>query len=276
MRGSVAIWARLSTWNTPIVSARWSMPYTALSSAGRCARSTTPPVSLTSAMDSWSTDIIRRPRRSTFTMPSAAQSSLSHCTTTRPGIVAGSSGTTSSRRPAAMALPAVAPVHVLDDRLAPLAARQVEVDVRPLAARLREETLEEQLHLHRIDGRDAERIADRAVGGGAAALHEDVVGAAELHDVPDDEEVAGEIEPADDLQLVGDLPPRALDERAGGAVSRAHAVRDGGPARGRSGRAPPRRRRRGRRCRPAGRGSFSRRRDRPRAPRRPGARARRR
>src|SRR5437899_8077134 len=122
--------------------------------------------------------------------------------------------------------PAVAPVHVLDDRLASLAARQVEVDVRPLAARLREETLEEQLHLHRIDGRDAERIADRAVGGGAAALHEDVVGAAELHDVPDDEEVAGEIEPADDLQLVGDLPPRALDERAGGAVSRAHAARD--------------------------------------------------
>ena len=34
-------------------------------------------------------------------IPRSAQSSLSHWTTTRPGIVAGSSGTTSSSRPAA-------------------------------------------------------------------------------------------------------------------------------------------------------------------------------
>ena len=38
-------------------------------------------------------------------MPRSAQSSLSHCTTTRPGMEAGSSGTTSSRRPAAMTMP---------------------------------------------------------------------------------------------------------------------------------------------------------------------------
>ena len=39
-----------------------------------------------------------RPSKSTLTMPMSAQSSLSHCTTTRLGMVAFSSGTTSSSR----------------------------------------------------------------------------------------------------------------------------------------------------------------------------------
>ena len=64
--------------------------------------------------------------------------------------------------------------------LAAVAAGQVEVDVRPLAALLGEEALEEQLHAHGIDGGDAEAVADRAVGGGAAALDEDVALAAEV------------------------------------------------------------------------------------------------
>ena len=38
-------------------------------------------------------------------MPRSAQSSLSHWTTTRPGMEAGSSGTTSSSRPAAITMP---------------------------------------------------------------------------------------------------------------------------------------------------------------------------
>ena len=58
-----------------------------------------------SAIASWSSDIMPSPRRSTLTMPRSAQSSLSHWTTTRPGIVAGSSGTTSSRRPGAITMP---------------------------------------------------------------------------------------------------------------------------------------------------------------------------
>jgi hypothetical protein len=69
MRGSVAICARLSTWNTPMVSARCSDWYTSGSSGGRCARSTWPPPSLTIRIASCSTDIMRRPSRSTLTMP---------------------------------------------------------------------------------------------------------------------------------------------------------------------------------------------------------------
>ena len=71
-------------------------------------------------------------------------------------------------------------VDVLDDALAAIAARQIEIDVRPLAALLRQEPLEQQLHPDRIDGGDAEAVADGAVGRRAAPLHEDVLLPAEL------------------------------------------------------------------------------------------------
>ena len=56
---------------------------------------------------------------------------------------------------------------------------------------------------------DAQREADRRVGSRAAPLAVDVVAPAELHDVPHDEEVAGEAECPDHLELVVDLGPRA-------------------------------------------------------------------
>ena len=115
------------------------------------------------------------------------------------------------------AQPAVLLVDVLDDLLAPVAARQIEIDVRPLAALLREEPLEQQIHLDRIDRRDAQAVADRAVGGRAAPLHEDVVLPAVIDDVPDDEEVAGEIELLDQIELARDL-------RAGAVVIRPVAI----------------------------------------------------
>src|SRR5205085_10124421 len=120
----------------------------------------------------------------------------------------------------------VATIDVLDHALTSIAARQIEVDVRPLAARLGEKPLEEQVHLHRIHRGDAERIADRAVGGRAPTLHEHVVAATELDDVPDDEEIAGEVEPADDLELVRHLMPCAVGHRAGVSVPVADAARD--------------------------------------------------
>ena len=111
--------------------------------------------------------------------------------------------------------PAVFLVDVLNDLLAPVAARQIEIDVGPLAALLREKPLEQQIHRDRIDRGDAEAVADRAVGGRPAPLHEDVVLAAVVDDVPDDEEVAGEIELLDQIELAGDLRARAVVIRAG-------------------------------------------------------------
>ena len=60
---------------------------------------------------------------------------------------------------------------------------------------------------HRVGVGDPEREADRRVGGRAAALAVDVVAPAELHDVPHDEEVAGEPERLDHLELVVELGP---------------------------------------------------------------------
>ena len=323
-RGSVAICARDSTWNTPIgvgasaasrrrrvvrrqvrqISDRGGPRSRALAPCSRrAAADSIQPDSVADSISrsaSCSTAIMPRPSRSTLTMPMSAQSSLSHCTTTRPGMLAFSSGTTdrgapwqitmppecwpevprqvlhllpelrevpdaraaahparpsascfasvssaslelevvhhlrqpvdlrrveaehlahfARRAPAAIgddvgrhrrAVLAVLLVDVLDDALAPIAARQIEIDVGPLAALFGQEALEQQLHADRIDGRDAEAVADGAVGRRAAALHEDVVLAAEVDDVPDDEEVAGEIELLDEIQLALDLRARA-------------------------------------------------------------------
>jgi hypothetical protein len=100
---------------------------------------------------------------------------------------------------------AVALVDVLDDLLALIAGGQIEIDVGPLAAVLVEEALEEQLHADGIDGGDFERVADGGVGCRAAALDEDAVLLAVADEVPDDEEVAGEAEFGDELELVLDL-----------------------------------------------------------------------
>ena len=63
-------------------------------------------------------------------------------------------------------------------RLAPVAARQIEIDIGPLAALFGEESLEQQFHAYRIDGGDSERVTDGAVGCRAAALNQNALIAA--------------------------------------------------------------------------------------------------
>src|SRR5438093_2783115 len=103
---------------------------------------------------------------------------------------------------------AVSLIDVLNGAFTLIAAGQIKVDVRPFAAFFRQKSFEEQLHLHGIDGRDSERITNRAVRGGTAALHEDVVFAAEPDDVPDDQEIAFKPEPFDQGKLAFDLSTR--------------------------------------------------------------------
>src|SRR5262249_56493179 len=95
-----------------------------------------------------------------------------------------------------------------------IAGRQIEVNVGPLTALLREEALEEQLHGDGVDRRDAERVAHGAVGGRAAALAEEAARAREAHEIPDDQEVAGEIELLDERELVVELGADARRDRA--------------------------------------------------------------
>ena len=94
---------------------------------------------------------------------------------------------------------AVAFVHVLDHQLALIARRQIQIDVgHPVGgvvgggdALLRQEAFEQQIHPHRIDGGDAEDVADGGVRGRAPPLHHDPARPREPDDVPDDQEVAG-------------------------------------------------------------------------------------
>ena len=95
----------------------------------------------------------------------------------------------------------VLPEDVLDHFLALVAGGQVDVDVGPLAALLREEALEEEVHSDWVDRRDAQRITHGAVGGGAAALTENPMDPGIRRDVLDDQEVAGEVELLDDVEL---------------------------------------------------------------------------
>src|SRR4029453_6163767 len=81
-------------------------------------------------------------------------------------------------------------------------------DIGPLAALLREKPLEEQLHAHRIDRGDAQAVAHGAVGRRPAPLHQDVLLPAVVDDVPDDEEIAGEFELLDEIELAGNLRAR--------------------------------------------------------------------
>ncbi len=65
-----------------------------------------------------------------------------------------------------------------------------------------------------IDSGDTQRVADGAVGRRAASLHQDALLAAEAHDVPHDQEIAGEFELFDQRQLALDLPLCALPKVA--------------------------------------------------------------
>ncbi len=101
---------------------------------------------------------------------------------------------------------AVPLVDVLDDFLAP-ARFDVDIDVRRSVPGRGQEALEEEAEIDRVDVGHPEGVTDGRVGGRAPALAVDVELTADPGDVPDNEEVAGEPQPADDLELVFDLGP---------------------------------------------------------------------
>ena len=99
---------------------------------------------------------------------------------------------------------AVAVVDVLDRLLAQVRF-DVDVDVGRPVALGRQEPFEQQLVGHRVDGGDAQCVADRRVGRRSPALAQDVVLPAEPGDVVHHQEVARELQRLDDFQLVLDL-----------------------------------------------------------------------
>ena len=103
-------------------------------------------------------------------------------------------------------------VHVLDDLFAPVAL-DVDVDIGRAITLGRQESLEQQPQGNGIGLGDAERITDRAVCCAAAPLTEDVGPVAELDAIPHHQEVAGEPEVFDHVELVVDGAPRPGTQR---------------------------------------------------------------
>ena len=101
------------------------------------------------------------------------------------------------------AFAAVFGVDVLDDLLAALVL-EIDVDVGRFLAFGGDEALEQDLHVGRVDGGDAKHEADRRVGGRAAALAQDALGAGEADDVLHREEVGGIVELVDERQFMVD------------------------------------------------------------------------
>ena len=100
---------------------------------------------------------------------------------------------------------AVALIYVLDHALALVPGRQIDIDVGPLAALLREEPFEQQVHADGIDSRDPQRVADRGIGGRTSPLAENAFPAGELHQFPDDQEIALQSELGNDREFAIDL-----------------------------------------------------------------------
>lgn len=114
---------------------------------------------------------------------------------------------------------AVTGVDVLDDLLA-APGLQVEVDVRRARLLQGQEPFEEQAVPERVDGGDAEDVADHAAGGRAPALAPDPLFGGVPDDVVDDQEVAREPEPGDQVEFVVELPPgRSRPRVDAGAVA---------------------------------------------------------
>ena len=116
---------------------------------------------------------------------------------------------------------AVPPVPLVDvlDHLLPALVLDVEVDVGRAVALGGEEPLEEQAERDRVGLGDPERVADRAVRRAPPALAVDVVRPAELDDVVQQQEVAGEAELLDHPELVVDLAHRLRVVRRGSTGS---------------------------------------------------------
>ena len=114
---------------------------------------------------------------------------------------------------------------MLDHLLAALVL-DVEVDVGRAVALEGEEPLEQQTERDGVGLGDAERVTHRAVRRAPPPLAVDVVDPAELDDLDEHQEVAGEVELLDHVELVGDLVHRLLVVRVRARVA------DGGAARG--------------------------------------------
>ena len=82
---------------------------------------------------------------------------------------------------------------------------EIDIDVGRLVTRRRDEALEEHVVAVRVDGGNAETVADRRIGRRAAPLTENAAGAGETDDIVHCEEIGGVGKLGDQRQFVVEL-----------------------------------------------------------------------
>ena len=100
-------------------------------------------------------------------------------------------------------------VDILDDFLA-AAGLDVDINIGRAIAVRGEKALEKQLRGDGLGIGNAQREAHRGVSGRAAALAQNILAAAKIHQVAHDQEVAGKAQLLDDAQLMPNLFPCRL------------------------------------------------------------------
>ena len=103
-------------------------------------------------------------------------------------------------------LPSVLRIDILDDLLTTVRI-EVDIDVGFFVAHARQEPLERQVVVDRVDRRDLQQEADSRIRCRTAPLAEDAQAPGITHDVPHDQEVAGKVFLLDDPQLLFDALP---------------------------------------------------------------------
>src|SRR5205807_4103966 len=99
----------------------------------------------------------------------------------------------------------VALINILNRAFALIAARQIEIDVRPFAAFLGKKSLEQKFHADWIDRGNSQAITNRAIRRRTAALNQDSLPLTKFNDVPNDQKVTFELQLLDQLQFMFDL-----------------------------------------------------------------------
>ncbi len=108
------------------------------------------------------------------------------------------------------------------DDLLPAVVGKVDVDIRKFVhghAVAVEEAAEVKVETDGADTGDAEAVADEGIGGGAAGDPVDSQSAALLQKIPDEEEVVGVADLADDPEFLGELPQDPAVQGGVGAVA---------------------------------------------------------
>ncbi|MNP01315.1 hypothetical protein D3C76_931240 [compost metagenome] len=103
-------------------------------------------------------------------------------------------------------MPAIATKYILDHLLAPVVL-EVHVDVRRLVALARQEALEQQAVLHRVEFGDAQHETHHRVGSRTPPLAKNALAAGEVDDVVHSQEVAFVAQFLDQGQFLGQHIP---------------------------------------------------------------------